>query len=373
MTTHKISKELARDVLQALGGADLARGALERGELADVESLNVIEVLECHEVELGDLSNLFIIIEDALKATKKEELKERRKDIKAARKAEEAKETTRLEEIKDSLDKRGRRKLLDLLNKDANNPPPQRLLLMGVFLGGLIGAYILNWTPVGETAYLMTQGQLVTWVICVFVAGLILPTALQYPFIKFKKWQIERMGKQAVIIEYQFRSGPKTFKVIEYTQQININNGRHVLQNPAFTFMGIPGYRVVEGVLTSLDFDYSDIERQIDTLAADMETETTYEGDDGKKYTLVPRGDVLAAMAPANLLHQYNYGLDLGLDKGSTDAEKNIKLIIMLSGMSMLAAIVAAWYSYYGFEGLAGMGKALNNAVAYLEAMGAAP
>lgn len=371
--TNKISIEIARDVLKALGGPEFARAALERGELNDVESESLMQVLESHEVDLaGDLKNMFVVIKDALEATQEKKTGERRQSINLSRKEARAAKRKALEELAATIPEDKRAAIVKMLNKEIGTPPPQRLFIFGLMAGAVVFGYVMKWTPVGETAYLMTQGQLATWAISLFLAGAILPIAVGFPMLKYKKWKTEKMGKQAIIIEYQFRNGQKTIDIKPYSEQIELNKGRHVLVNPSFTFMGLPGYKICEGVLCSLDFDFKDVEVQVNDLAASLEDETTYkdnpEDDKSKTFTLVPRGDVIAAMHPANLLHYYNYGLDLGLDAGSTAAEHRLKLIVILAGGAMIASIVSAYLTYDLSATVPGLSNKLGELLAYVQA-----
>lgn len=247
-----------------------------------------------------------------------------------------------------------------------------RFLFAGLVLGLFAGGYVLNWTPVGQKAYLMTRGQLFIWVAVLFISGAAMTTITQYPVLKFKKFLLGK-GAEIVAIEYISKSGQIRHNIIKYAPQVKISGMRYALVRPAFYFLGLPAYRIYEGCALSLDFDPEGIERQMNDMAVDIENETVYERD-GQQYTLVPRGDTLAALSAANLQNAYSYATDLGLAQAQTRAEKKINGIFVLCLVTFIAAAVAAYYSYYGtdaiMKGLNTTVKNVADAVALLKASG---
>ncbi|NOZ31040.1 MAG: hypothetical protein GXO68_03715 [Crenarchaeota archaeon] len=253
-------------------------------------------------------------------------------------------------------------------------------LFIGLAVGLFLGAYALNWVKFSPAVveclrakglagqfYGVRAGQLYTVLAIAFIAGAAIMTILQYPYHRLKR-QLLRGRGDVVAILFRQKSGNIHLLVSSYAPEVEIKGGKYELVEPAFTWMGMPGYILHEGCSVSLAWNDSDIEKLKTEYAAAVEKASTVE-EGGVTYTMIPRAWTLAALSPVMLKEMYSRVYRFALSSASTRAERMIRVAVAFSAIGMAGALAAAYFGYYSQEGLQAVAQLVGQRLAEVKAL----
>lgn len=256
-------------------------------------------------------------------------------------------------------------------------------LLIGLGIGLFLGAYALNWVKfspavveclkakgVAGQFYGVRAGQLYTVLGIAFLAGAGIMTMLLYPYHRLKAKLLRGKG-DVVAILFRQKSGNIHLFVSNYAPEVEIKGGKYELVEPAFTWMGMPGYILHEGCSVSLAWNDSDIEKLKTEYAAAIEEASTVE-EEGVTYSRLPRAWTLAALSPVMLKEMYSRVYRFALSSASTKAERMIRVAVAFSAIGMAGALAAAYFGYYNQTGLQAVAQVVGQKLAEVKALLAA-